>query len=143
MILSIFKRNRPPIPPEPPVPPCLYITDEVADQIEKTIGSLPAETGGFLGTSDGKVIDHFYFDRTADTTAATYTPNTEAVNKELAKWDKLGVRLIANVHSHPAGYNHPSRADVRYAQRIMEALNLPEFYILIVQPEFERRPVTC
>jgi len=130
-----------PKPPEPPIPPCLHITDEVADQIELTIGSLPAETGGFLGTSDGKIVDHFYFDRTAATTAATYTPNVEAVNRVLKKWDEDGVRLIGNVHSHPYGYTHPSREDVRYAQRIMEAMDLPEFYILIVQPEhfFERR----
>lgn len=45
-----------PKPPKPPIPPCLCITDEVANQIEITIGSLPAETGGFLGTSDGKTI---------------------------------------------------------------------------------------
>lgn len=141
MLIHIFKKNTVPKPPTPPVPPCLYITNEVADQIEKTVGSLPAETGGFLGTSDGKVIDHFYFDHTADTTAATYTPNVAAVNQELKKWDEAGVRLIANVHSHPAGYNRPSRADVKYAQRIMEALDLPEFYILIVQPE--RRKISC
>ena len=45
-----------PRPPKPPIPPCLHITDEVANQIETTIGSLPAETGGFLGTSDGKSL---------------------------------------------------------------------------------------
>lgn len=49
--------------PKPPIPHCLHITDEVANQIEITIGSLPAETGGFLGTSDGENIDHFYISR--------------------------------------------------------------------------------
>ena len=29
-----------PRPPKPPIPPCLHITDEVANQIEATIGSL-------------------------------------------------------------------------------------------------------
>lgn len=132
-----------PRPPKPPIPPCLRITDEVADQIEATIGSLPAETGGFLGTSDGKTIDHFYFDHTAETSAATYTPDVSAVNQKLQEWDEAGVHLIGNVHSHPEGCIRPSKADIKYAQRIMDALDLPEFYILIIQPECERRLVTC
>ena len=130
-------------PPRPPIPPCLYITNEVLKQIEDTIGSLPAETGGFLGTSNGKLIDHFYFDHTAETSAATYTPNIRAVNQKLKEWDKAGIRLVGNIHSHPEGYIRPSIADVKYAQRIMEALDLPVFYILIVQPEYERRCTSC
>ena len=130
-------------PPKTPIPPCLHITDEVANQIETTIGSLPAETGGFLGTSDDKNIDHFYFDRTAETSAVTYTPNVTAVNQKLKEWTEAGVRLVGNIHSHPEGYTQPSSADVKYAQRIMEALDLPEFYILIVQPERERRQKAC
>ena len=129
--------------PKPPIPHCLHITDEVANQIENTIGSLPAETGGFLGTSDGKNVDHFYFDHTAETSAVTYTPNVVAVNRKLKEWSEDGVRLVGNIHSHPEGYTRPSRADIKYAQRIMEALDLPEFFILIVQPEHERRQIAC
>ena len=129
--------------PKPPIPHCLHITDEVANQIENTIGSLPAETGGFLGTSDGKNIDHFYFDHTAETSAVTYTPNVVAVNRKLKEWSEAGVRLVGNIHSHPEGYTRPSRADIKYAQRIMKALDLPEFFILIVQPEHERRQIAC
>lgn len=129
--------------PKPPIPHCLHITDEVANQIENTIGSLPAETGGFLGTSDDKNIDHFYFDHTAETSAVTYTPNVAAVNRKLREWSEAGVRLVGNIHSHPEGHTRPSSADIKYAQRIMEALDLPEFYILIVQPEHERRQIAC
>ena len=129
--------------PKPPIPHCLHITDEVANQIENTIGSLPAETGGFLGTSDGKNIDHFYFDHTAETSAVTYTPNVAAVNRKLKEWSGAGGRLVGNIHSHPEGHTRPSSADIKYAQRIMEALDLPEFYILIVQPEHERRQKAC
>ena len=88
-------------------------------------------------------IDHFYFDRTAETSAVTYTPNGTAVNQKLKEWTEAGVRLVGNIHSHPEGYTRPSSADVKYAQRIMEALDLPEFYILIVQPEHERRQKAC
>lgn len=129
--------------PKPPIPHCLHITDDVANQIENTIGSLPAETGGFLGTSDGINIDHFYFDHTAETSAVTYTPNVAAVNRKLKEWSEAGVRLVGNIHSHPEGYTRPSNADIKYGQRIMEALDLPEFYILIVQPEHERRQIAC
>ena len=132
-----------PRPPKPPIPPCLHITDEVANQIETTIGSLPAETGGFLGTSDGKNIDYFYFDHTAETSAVTYTPNVAAVNRKLKEWTEAGDRLVGNIHSHPEGYTRHYSADIKYDQRIMEALDLPEFYILIVQPEHERRQIAC
>ena len=138
-----FRKAKQPTPPRVPVPPCLSMTDEVIRQIEDTIGSFPAETGGFLGTSDGKTIDHFYFDHTAKTSAATYTPNVKAVNRKLKEWDEAGIRLVGNVHSHPEGYIHPSNADVKYAQRIMEALDLPVFYILIVQPKYERSKIAC
>lgn len=114
--------------PKPPIPHCLHITDEVANQIENTIGSLPAETGGFLGTSDGKNIDHFYFDHTAETSAVTYTPNVVAVNRKLKEWSEAGVRLVGNIHSHPEGYS-------RITTSLWHALELPEHIC--------RSPIPC
>ena len=36
------------------------ITEEVLSQIRETVGSQIPETGGILGSSDGKRIDYFY-----------------------------------------------------------------------------------
>ena len=109
------------------------MTVDVLHRIQRTIGQYPAETGGFLGTSDGKTIDHFYFDYSAKTTGGTYTPDTEAVNKIIKKWNEEGIKLVGNIHSHPDGYPTPSHADVEYAQRIMEAFDLDQFYVIIGQ----------
>ena len=47
----------------------LNMTEEVLSQIRETIGKRRPESGGILGSSDGKTIDHYYFDVYAETSA--------------------------------------------------------------------------
>ena len=62
-------------------PKFYMITEEVFSQIRETVGSHISETGGILGSSNGKHIDHFYFDKTAEVTGATYEPDcNELIN---------------------------------------------------------------
>ena len=107
------------------------MTREVREQIRTTIESDMPELGGFLGTSDGINIDHFYFDHSATTTGSTYTPDTEAVNAALRRWQAMGVKLIGNIHSYPGGYNEPSPGDIRYAKDIMDMLDEDSFIVTI------------
>jgi len=99
------------------------ITPQVWNEMRRTIGSSPAETGGVLGSGDnGRTIDHYYFDSTAYTTAGTYTPNIDAVNKVVARWNDQGIRFVGFIHSHPKGNTAPSAEDIKYAKKIMEVL---------------------
>lgn len=51
-------------------PKTYIITEDVLSRIRETVGSQIPETGGILGSSDGKHVDHFYFDVTASVTGA-------------------------------------------------------------------------
>ena len=67
-------------------PKTYIITEEVFTQIRETVGYHIPETGGILGSSDGKHIDHFYFDKTAEVTGATYEPDCFELNLVIQKW---------------------------------------------------------
>jgi hypothetical protein len=88
-----------------------------------------------LGSGDGgKTIDHFYWDRRADTSRATYSPSVELINKKiLPEWNEKGVRLVGFVHSHPKGSISPSGGDAVYAKNLLSALEEERFYLPIVQ----------
>ena len=67
-------------------PKTYIITEEVFSRIRETVGSQIPETGGILGSSDGKHIDHFYFDATANVTGATYEPDIATLNHIIEQW---------------------------------------------------------
>jgi molybdopterin/thiamine biosynthesis adenylyltransferase/proteasome lid subunit RPN8/RPN11 len=101
------------------------VTKEVYDRIANTVGRLPAETGGILGSSDGgHTVDRYHFDSQAHTTGFTYSPDTQALNRIIAEWNREGVELVGFVHSHPKGSRLPSSGDRRYVRAIMEALDV-------------------
>ena len=89
-----------------------FITEEVFSQVRKTIGSRIPETGGILGSSDGKHIDYFYFDKTANVTGATYEPDCNELNPVIRKWHEEGIEFVGFIHSHPRGAIKPSNPDI-------------------------------
>jgi hypothetical protein len=124
-------------------PRALAITRAVLAEIERTIGSRPAELGGMLGgrREDG-VVRHFYFDHSARSSGVTYTPDHELLNRLLARdWNPAGIFLLGFVHSHHACFPQPSGGDAVYARRILE--HLPDLErlllpIVMTEPEAER-----
>jgi hypothetical protein len=86
------------------------MTKAVFEQIAKTIGKLPAETGGILGMRGNKV-DTFFFDEAPNRgTSLSYSPNYTAINKVLAKeWTPTNTIYMGAVHSHPVWLTTPSR----------------------------------
>ena len=114
-------------------PKTYIITEEVFTQIRETVGYHIPETGGILGSSDGKHIDHFYFDRTAEVTGATYEPDCVELNLVIQKWYEEGIEFVGFIHSHPRGAVKPSDPDNLYTTKIMKALEMEWFVSLIVQ----------
>lgn len=123
------------VAPVPNPTETIHISRNIYEEVARTIGEHPAESGGFLGSSDGETIDHFYFDSTAKTSPSTYSPDTATVNSILKEWNEKGVKLVGNVHSHPDGCTYPSLADIEYAEKIKSALGIKKFLIIIIQPE--------
>ena len=110
-----------------------FITEEVFSQIRESIGSCIPETGGILGSSDGKHIDYFYFDKTANVTGATYEPDCNELNPVIRRWHEKGIEFVGFIHSHPRGAIKPSNPDNLYTKKIMKALDMEYFVSLIVQ----------
>lgn len=114
----------------------LMILQTVQEEIERTVGSRPAETGGLLGMRDG-VVCAYYFDESADCTDRAYRPDTTACEHVAnAQWQPAGIYVCGFVHSH-ASDMRPSRSDVQYAQALYDAICLTDaavargFYLLI------------
>lgn len=108
------------------------MTREVYDKIAATIGENPPEQGGFLGSSDDRRIDHYFYDMAANTTCATYSPDTEAANREFQRWSSDGIQVLFNIHSHPFGCSKPSAGDIKYAKHIMKYMDRDHFGVMIV-----------
>ena len=125
--------------------PSPSFTLSVYDEIRRTIGSMPAETGGMLGGCfKTNTVTHFYRDDTARMTGVTYSPNTTVLNQLLKdKWDPAGIRLLGFVHSHP-GTPTPSVGDVQYATRILDAnTDIPWLLLPIVSSQEEHERFAC
>ena len=110
----------------------LVLTREVAEKLDAIIGTQTPEKGGFLfGNND--TIDEFIYDYSADTSAGSYSPDTEVMTPKINVAIAEGKTLRGMFHSHPKGYIKPSTADVEYAKRIMAAYELDDFIIGVGQ----------
>ncbi|MDR3323999.1 MAG: ThiF family adenylyltransferase [Zoogloeaceae bacterium] len=111
------------------------MTERVHRKIHQTIGNLPVEQGGVLGSSDGgKTITHFCFDECAATTGITYAPDVGFLNNVvLPDWHKRGIQLMGVIHSHPRGSTRPSPPDAAYAARVLAAMGKDRLVLPIVQ----------
>lgn len=100
------------------------ITASVYQQIAETIGTFPAETGGVLGSSDGRHIDSFFFDQNGSTSSTTYYPDRDAFERIQLKWDQEKIRFVGFIHSHPFGYATLSQQDKAYAEKIITTMKM-------------------
>jgi proteasome lid subunit RPN8/RPN11 len=119
----------------------LRILEPVLREIERTIGSMPAEQGGALGGDrETGIVTHFHFDHSARQTGASYSPDHEFLNRLFKdEWNPAGINLLGFVHSHPPSFRRPSGGDIFYSQRILEYI--PELERLFL-PIIVTRPDT-
>ena len=109
-------------------------TSEVYEEIRRTIGCRKPEQGGILGSSDGRHIDYYYFDGSAERCAGSYTMNVKVLNSIIREWNDNDIQLIGVIHSHPQGVTRPSHGDMLTAKHIIESINVEgRFFTPIVQ----------
>lgn len=114
----------------------MRLSREVLERIETTVGALPAETGAMLGgRPEDDLVSACAFDRGADGSRVTYSPDVDGLNRLLAeRWNPQGLRLMGFVHSHPARCEAPSGGDLHYARAILAAVpSLERLLLPIVQ----------
>lgn len=102
------------------------------EQIKKTIGSRPAESGGALFGNPENLkspipyITDFVFDNGANATRVTYSINTKFLNPVIHdKWDNHGLELHGIIHSHPGGCSRPSSPDMEYFHNMHTYMERP------------------
>ena len=120
----------------------MIITQSVIDIINRSVSDVPPETGGILGSSDGKQIDHVVMDMpgTNHLKMCAYYPNVAFLNQTIAQWQDNGVSFMGLFHTHFFGVRTLSIGDRKYIREIMNAM--PEsvdklYFPLFVLPERE------
>jgi len=125
----------------------MIFTQDAYNEILKTVGTLPAETGGILlGNRDDYVAQKFVFDKSAHTGSASYDPDLKFLNNVVKReWEENGLALLGFVHSHPTGFSRLSGdmgngiGDIGYIKTIFSAMpNLDKFLVPIIFPEGKR-----
>lgn len=111
----------------------IFLPRTIYEQIQDTIGLLPIEQGGILGSSDGKTITRYYYDQSGLSTDSSYTPDCQKINRVLEnEWANDNVFMIGIIHSHDPSCPFPSCGDIAYGHNILQALKIRSFYLPIV-----------
>ena len=131
-------------PAELAVPP-IVMTRSVWRGIFRTVGMLPAESGGILlGPVGSNDVTGFYFDHTARCTGGTYAPDHVTLRQKMKEeWLPYGIDFKGFVHSHPGNLDRLSGGDMIYIRRLMERnADMSAFIAPIVIPhQFRLRPI--
>lgn len=112
----------------------MIFTSNAYNDIINTIGNVHCESGGLLfGRLDDYIVREFVFDEDAIVTYASYTMNTEFLNKEVKRlWEERELACIGFIHSHPYGLKTPSYMDLQYFKRMFKYMPRDKYLVPIV-----------
>lgn len=113
----------------------------IFDAIKKNIVLHPAERGGIIGLTNGRITS-FYYDSQAKCTFNEYVPNTIILDKVIDEWDEKGIEFIGFVHSHTPTRKCLSPSDIEYAVKVLEVFDEMEYLIIGVVGEYSSFPLT-
>ncbi|MBO5382706.1 MAG: hypothetical protein J6A30_00215 [Ruminococcus sp.] len=102
----------------------MKITHSVLAEINTAVQDYPYETGGILGSSNGKVIDKLIMDHPSGTPErlCSYSPNTGFLNHCINKWQESNVSFMGIFHTHFVGVKTLSHGDKKYINTIMATM---------------------
>lgn len=125
--------------------PLLFMASIVYYEILYTIASRPPESGGILlGPSGSNEVTDYYFDRGADCSGGTYSPDHVTLSRKMKEqWMPSGVDMKGFVHSHPGRFDQLSHGDVVYIRRLLEINPDMEMFAapVVIPEEFRMRPI--
>lgn len=102
-------------------------------EIMSAIGDSKYECGGILGAYPNRPISEFYYDKSGENTALSYTPDFEAINNILKnEWNPRGIYMVGIVHSHVNQGGFPSCGDLFYGERILRSLSTEKFFLPVI-----------
>lgn len=110
-----------------------------------SICSRPAESGGiWLGPIDTNDITDFYFDKGANCTGTTYSPDYVTLNRKMKEeWLPSGIDMKGFVHSHPGHLDRLTSGDLSYIKRLLHKNTDMEMFIapIVIPGEYRMRPI--
>lgn len=105
-----------------PIQPVLKMTGATYESLMKDLGQSPFhhEQGGILlGPRDAQHLAIRYVkDCRGEATFASFTIDTESLNKAIREVRSAGLTCVGIVHSHPSGFCRPSGGDIEFLERI-------------------------
>ncbi|MHA1950308.1 MAG: Mov34/MPN/PAD-1 family protein [Candidatus Thorarchaeota archaeon] len=123
----------------------IKMSHEAYKEIMNSICARPAESGGILlGPIGTNEVTHFYFDRGANCTRATYSPDHITLNKKMKEeWLPAGIDMKGFVHSHPGLLDRLTLGDLAYIKRLLNTNSDMEFFIapIVIPGEYRMRPM--
>ena len=113
----------------------MKITTSAYNDMLKTVGSRPAESGGLLfGSRTDWVVTKFLYDKNAETTRSSYTFDVGYLNPMMEKLADEGLQLLGFFHSHPSGAKQLSEPDRIYFGRQFKNIPVDKFYVPLMFP---------
>lgn len=100
----------------------MTIDQHTYDALRSAFSPVPPEAGGILGSTNGCICAFVYDRGTPDITRNCYTPNVDFLNQVIAQWQTQSITFCGIVHSHPAGQQKLSEADLSYIQTILDCM---------------------
>jgi hypothetical protein len=122
----------------------VQIAADVFDEVEATVGSLPAEQCGWLGAAPGEYITHYFFDQVGERGREHITLGPYLLDRLYALWPST-IRIAGFVHSHPYEYyvpfdnskdqfTVPSSRDIDTLNHFRMRYRLPFLFVPMVLP---------
>lgn len=102
----------------------MRITKAVITNINRSVTGLSLETGGILGSHDGKMIDEVVMDILAEKSErpCSYSPNVDFLNQNIRSWQEQNISFMGIFHTHFMSVKTLSCGDKKYITEIMNAM---------------------
>lgn len=102
----------------------MKIQSAIHNYILKACELLPFESGGIIGSKNG-VITSCLHDVGLEEKGSMghYVPDTEALERQIALWQKEDIEFCGMYHSHFVSHPWLSSGDVQYIKEIMNSLD--------------------
>lgn len=99
----------------------MIISRGLLDVLHESLPVYPPESGGILGSLDGRKIDNVVFDIPSQESAmgCAYSPNVNFLNNQIKQWQCCGIHFMGIFHTHFYGIRTLSLADKKYIKTIM------------------------
>lgn len=96
----------------------IKVSRKVIEKISRFLDSTQYESGGLIGSSNGEMIDVFYYDKGRRSDTNEYIPDVNKLQRELSNWDEAHIIFQGLIHSHTIS-DRLSPRDIHMAREIL------------------------